>query len=75
MIQIVAPGVATRSLIELIVDALGIKELERGKAILIGDVFGTALGEHQLTDIGFDTRCGLVQPLAIAIKLILLGCK
>ena len=74
MIQVIAPnvpGMAARSLIVLIVNALGIKELERGKTILIGDVLGTALGEHQLVDIGFGRS--FVQSLAIAVKLILLG--
>ena len=58
---------------KLIVDTLGIKELECGKAILVGDVLGSALGKHQLVDIGFDIHGSLVQSLAIAVKLILLG--
>ena len=74
--EVIAPGVprvAARSSIELILDALGIEELQRGETILVGDILRIALGEHQLAHVLLDAIGSLGETLVIALELFLLS--
>jgi hypothetical protein len=71
--QVVAPSVpsvAARSRIILVLDTLGIEELQRGQAVLIGNILRVALGEDELAHIGIEplgitTIIGSIFPSAI----------
>ena len=74
--EVIAPGVprvAARSRIELILDTLGIEELQGGETVLVGDVLRIALGEDELAHVLLDTVGDLGEALTITLKLLCLS--
>ena len=67
------PGMATRSCIELVLDAFSIEEFQGSQTILIGDILRIALGEDQLAHVLLDAIGSLGETLVITLELFLLG--
>ena len=74
--QVVTPGVpgmATRSCIELVLDAFSIEEFQGSQAILVGDIFRIALGEDQLAHVLLNAIGSLGETLVVTLELFLLS--
>ena len=76
MVEVVAPGVpgvAAGSRVVLVLDTLGIEELQCGETVLISDVLRIALGEDELAHVLLDTGSSLGEALVITLELLLLS--